>query len=66
MARTTKGAVNTTTRRFPRSTREAFTYERFPATEGPYRRNTFARQLARVSVWLGAFALMGVLIAWRI
>ena len=52
--------------RFYRSTREAFPCERFPATFGPYRRNTFARQFARVSVWLGAFALMGVLIAWRL
>jgi len=58
--------TNWTQLRFPRSTREAFPCERFPATFGPYRRNTFARQLARVSVWLGAFALMGVLIAWRI
>ena len=52
--------------RYYRSTREAFPCERFPATFGPYRRNTFARQLARVSAWLGAFALMGVLIAWRL
>ena len=48
-----------------RSTREAFPVERFPAVFGPYRRNTFARQAARVTAWLGAFALMGVLIAWR-
>lgn len=54
--------MNTTTRRFPRSTREAFPCERFPATEGPYRRQTFARQAARVAVWLGAFAFVGALI----
>jgi len=57
---------NTTTRRHPRSLAEAFPCERFPATFGPYRRNTFARQLARVSVWLGAFAFIGALIAWRL
>ena len=51
--------------RYYRSTREAFAHERFPAMSGPYRRDTFARQLARLIVWLGAFALMGVLIAWR-
>lgn len=48
-----------------RSTREAFPVERFPALFGPYSRPTFRRQLARVCVWLGAFALMGALIAWR-
>ncbi len=48
-----------------RSTREAFPVERFPACFGPYSRPTFARQLARVVAWLGAFALMGALIAWR-
>jgi len=52
--------------RFYRSTAEAFPVERFPAVFGPYRRNTFARQLARVSAWLGAFALLGALIAWRL
>lgn len=52
--------------RFYRSTREAFPCERFPATEGPYRRNTFARQLVRVSVWLCAFAFIGAVIAWRV
>lgn len=51
--------------RYFRSTREAFPCERFPATFGPYRRNTVGRQLARVSGWLGAFALLGALIAWR-
>ena len=52
--------------RYARSTREAFPVERFPAMFGPYRRDTFARQLARVSAWLGAFAFIGVLIAWRL
>ena len=52
--------------RFYRSTAEAFPVERFPALFGPYRRDTFARQLARVAAWLGAFALMGALIAWRL
>lgn len=49
-----------------RSTREAFPVERFPACFGPYTRNTFSRQLARVSAWLGAFAFIGALIAWRL
>ena len=52
--------------RYYRSTREAFPCERFPATFGPYRRSTFARQLARVAVWAGAFILMGALIAWSV
>lgn len=54
--------MNTTTRRFPRSLAEAYPCERFPATEGPYRRNTFARQAMRVAAWLGAFAFVGALI----
>lgn len=49
-----------------RSTREAFPVERYPSMFGPYRRDTFARQLVRLIVLLGAFALMGVLIAWRL
>lgn len=49
-----------------RSTREAFPVERFPALFGPYRRTTFARQLARVAAWFGAFAAIGVLLAWRV
>lgn len=50
------------TARHFRSTREAFPVERFPAVFGPYRRPTFARQLARVIAWLGAFAFVGALI----
>lgn len=48
--------------RYYRSTREAFPCERFPATFGPYRRDTFTRQLARVCVWLAAFATVVALI----
>ena len=48
--------------RFYRSTAEAFPVERFPALYGPYRRDTFTRQLARVVVWLAAFATVGALI----
>lgn len=51
--------------RFYRSTAEAFPCERFPAVFGPYRRDTFTRQLLRAVVCLGSFALIGVLIAWR-
>ena len=49
--------------RFYRSTREAFPCERFPATFGPYRRNSFVRQAARVSAWLALFAIIGALMA---
>ena len=48
--------------RMYRSTREAFPVERFPALFGPYSRPSFARQAARVAVWLGAFAFIGALI----
>lgn len=51
--------------RFYRSTREAFPCERFPATFGPYRRDTFGRRLARVIVWAVAFLGIGGLMAWR-
>ena len=51
--------------RYYRSTREAFPVERFPALSGPYRRSTFARQLARVCVWLAAFATVGAVIGAR-
>lgn len=51
--------------RYARSTREAFPVERFPACFGPYRRDTFTRQLLRAVVCLGSFALIGALIAWR-
>lgn len=54
--------MNHTTRRHPRTLAEAYPCERFPATEGPYRRNTFTRQLARVALWLAAFAAVGALI----
>lgn len=52
--------------RFYRSTAEAFPCERFPAVFGPYRRDTFTRQLLRAVVCLGSFALIGALIAWRL
>lgn len=58
--------MNNTTRRFPRTLADAYPCERHVALTGPYSRPTFARQLARVSAWLGAFAFIGVLIAWRL
>ena len=54
--------MNTTTRRFPRSLSDAYACERHVALTGPYRRDTFTRQLARVCVWLAAFATVGALI----
>jgi hypothetical protein len=51
--------------RFPRSTREAFPCERFPAMFGPYKRDTFTRQLARALVWFVSFAAIGLILAWR-
>jgi hypothetical protein len=52
--------------KFPRSTREAFPHERFPAVEH-YR----APLVQRLAGWLGVigtlalFAILGVLLAWR-
>ena len=48
--------------RYYRSTREAFPCERFPATFGPYRRDTFTRQLLRAVACLGCFALIGAIV----
>lgn len=57
--------MNTTTRRYPRTLADAYPCERHVALTGPYRRDTFARQLLRAVVCLGSFALIGALIAWR-
>jgi hypothetical protein len=48
--------------RYYRSTREAFPCERFPATFGPYRRDSFTRQLLRAAVCLGSFIAIGALV----
>ena len=48
--------------RYYRSTREAFPCERFPALSGPYRRDTFTRQLLRAAVCLGCFVLIGAIV----
>lgn len=54
--------MNTTTRRFPRSLSDAYACERHVALTGPYRRDTFTRQLLRAVVCLGSFIAIGALI----
>jgi hypothetical protein len=52
--------------RFPRSTREAFPCERFPAIE--FYRRPWAERFSRLLGWLttfGLLAFLGVLFAWR-
>lgn len=48
--------------RYYRSTREAFPCERFPALSGPYRRDTFTRQLLRAALCLGSFIVIGAIV----
>lgn len=48
--------------RYYRSTAEAFPVERFPALYGPYRRDTFARQLLRAVVCIGCLVFIGALV----
>lgn len=54
--------MNQTTRRYPRSLADAFACERHVALSGPYRRDTFTRQLLRAAVCLGSFIAIGALI----
>lgn len=54
--------VNHTTRRFPRSTREAFEVERYPALTGPYSRPSFSSVFWRFAALLCLFAAIGALI----
>lgn len=54
--------MNTTTRRYPRTLADAYPCERHVALTGPYRRDTFTRQLLRAAVCLGSFIAIGALI----
>lgn len=51
--------------RFPRSTREAFACERFPAIFGPYRPPSRAMTWLGLACTLALCAAIGVLLAWR-
>lgn len=51
--------------RFPRSTREAFPAERYPAVEGPYRPGAWWLRAVGWVVTLALLATIGVMLAWR-
>ena len=51
-----------TIRRYPRTLADAYPCERHVALTGPYRRDTFTRQLLRAIACLGSFIFIGALI----
>ena len=51
--------------RFPRSTREAFACERYPAIEGPFRSQSIWPAVLGFLAFMGLMAALGVLAVWR-